>query len=99
MNAPAFQLNRVDYQSLDARQQETFNFQKVPGVLANYGFATIRLSGDWQDADLIANHISGQQFLKVRLKGRLTLDHAELRIGTLQAIIPQSGIPRSEFER
>ena len=74
MNAPAFQLNRVDYQSLDARQQETFHFQKVPGGLADSGFATIRLSGDWQDDDLIANHISGQQFLKVRLKGRLTLD-------------------------
>ena len=25
-------------------------------------------------------------------------DHAELRIGTLQSIIRQSGIPRSEFE-
>lgn len=25
-------------------------------------------------------------------------DHAEIRIGTLQAIIRQSGIPRSAFE-
>ena len=25
-------------------------------------------------------------------------DHAELRIGTLQSIIRQSGIPRSEFQ-
>ncbi|MCU0612865.1 MAG: type II toxin-antitoxin system HicA family toxin [Candidatus Eisenbacteria bacterium] len=25
-------------------------------------------------------------------------DHAELRVGTLQSIIRQSGLPRSEFE-
>jgi predicted RNA binding protein YcfA (HicA-like mRNA interferase family) len=25
-------------------------------------------------------------------------DHAEIRIGTLQSIIRQSGMPRSEFE-
>jgi predicted RNA binding protein YcfA (HicA-like mRNA interferase family) len=25
-------------------------------------------------------------------------DHAEIRIGTLQSIIRQSGLPRSEFE-
>jgi predicted RNA binding protein YcfA (HicA-like mRNA interferase family) len=25
-------------------------------------------------------------------------DHKELRVGTLQAIIRQSGVPRSEFE-
>ena len=68
------QLAQIDYKSLNARQQETYNFQKVSGVLADFGFVTIRLSDDRQGADFIANHISGQQFLKVQLKGRLTLD-------------------------
>jgi len=34
-------------------------------------------------------------------KGSITVpvpDHHEIRIGTLQSIIRQSGIPRSEFE-
>ena len=74
MNTPMLQLTPIDYKSLNARQKETFNFQKVSGVLADFGFSTIRLSDDWQGADFIANHISGQQFLKVQLKGRLTLD-------------------------
>ena len=64
----------VDYKSLNSRQQENYNFQKVSGVLAEFGFTTMRLSDDWQGADFIANHIGGQQFLKVQLKGRLTLD-------------------------
>jgi hypothetical protein len=71
---PLLELTPIDYKLLNARQQETFNFQKVSGVLADFGFSTIRLSDDWQGADFIANHISGQQFLKVQLKGRLTLD-------------------------
>lgn len=74
MDAPLLQLTPIDYASLNARQQETYNFQKVSGVLADFGFSTIRLSDDWQGADFIANHISGRQFLKVQLKGRLTLD-------------------------
>lgn len=74
MTAPQLNLIKIDYRLLNARQQETFNFQKVSGVLADFGFATIRLSDDWQGADFIANHISGQQFLKVQLKGRYTLD-------------------------
>jgi hypothetical protein len=74
MNTPTIHLTPVDYKSFNARQKETYNFQKVSGVLADFGFVTIRLSDDWQGADFIANHISGQQFLKVQLNGRLTLD-------------------------
>ena len=32
----------------------------------------MRLSDDWQSADFIAQHIDGETFLKVQLKGRLT---------------------------
>jgi hypothetical protein len=65
---------RVPYASLNSRQQEGFNFQKVSGVLADYGFVTIRLSSDWRGADFIAQHIDGTTFLKVQLKGRLTFE-------------------------
>lgn len=61
---------KIDYKMLNSRQQENYNFQKVSGVLADYGFVTLRLTDDWQGADFIAQHISGE-FLKVQLKGRL----------------------------
>lgn len=41
--------------------------------MADYGFMTIRLSDDWQGADFIAQHVDGVLFLRVQLKGRLTL--------------------------
>jgi hypothetical protein len=37
-------LERVAYETLNARQKENFNFQKVSAVLADYGYVTIRLS-------------------------------------------------------
>lgn len=67
-------LELVSYSKLNSRQKENYNFQKVSAVLADYGFTTIRLSDDWQGADFIAHHISGDKFLKVQLKGRLTVD-------------------------
>jgi hypothetical protein len=61
---------KIEYRKLNARQKENFNFQKVSAVLADYGFVTIRLSDDWQGADFIALHISGED-LHVQLKSRL----------------------------
>jgi hypothetical protein len=68
------QLKRIRYSSLNSRQKENFNFQKVSAVLADYGFVTLRLSDDWQGADFIAQHIDGGTFARVQLKGRLTFD-------------------------
>lgn len=65
---------RVVYSSLNARQQENYNFQKVAGELADYGYNCLRLNDDWQGADFIACHINGSTFLKVQLKGRFTID-------------------------
>lgn len=67
-------LQRVLYQNLNGRQQEAYNFQKISGVLADYGFVTIRLSSDWRGADFIAQHLDGATFLKVQLKGRPSFD-------------------------
>ena len=41
MRIPKFK--HVEYTALNARQKETFNFQKVSGLLAEYGFATLTL--------------------------------------------------------
>jgi hypothetical protein len=65
---------KVPYEALNSRQRENFNFHKVAALLAEYGFTSIRLSDDWQGADFIAQHIDGDSFLRVQLKGRLTLD-------------------------
>ncbi|MEQ8846746.1 hypothetical protein [Botrimarina sp.] len=65
---------RISYGELNARQKETYNFHKIAGVLADYGFTSIRLSDDWQGADFIAVHIDGKTTLRVQLKGRLSFN-------------------------
>ncbi len=70
----SLRFSKVAYASLNARQKENFNFQKISAVLADYGFSTLRLSDDWQGADFIAQHLDGETFLKVQLKGRLLFD-------------------------
>ena len=61
---------KVTYESLNPRQRESYNYQKISGVLADYGFVTIRLSDDWKGADFLAHHHNGET-LRVQLKGRL----------------------------
>ena len=59
------------------------------GILAAHGFAEVRRKG---------SHIVMQ---KADAGGNTTVpvpDHRELRIGTLQSIIRQSGLPRTLFE-
>jgi len=65
---------RIEYHSLNDRQKENYNFQKISGLLADYGFSTVRLTADWQGADFLAQHRDGVTFLRVQLKGRLALD-------------------------
>ncbi len=65
---------KISYQSLNSKQKENYNFQKVSAHLADYGFNCLRLTDDWQGADFIACHIDGNTFLKVQLKGRLSMD-------------------------
>lgn len=65
---------KIKYKDLNARQKESYNFHKVAAVLADYGYSSMWLYDDWQGADFIAVHIDGESFLRVQLKGRLTLD-------------------------
>ena len=66
-------LRRIEYSDLNARQKEIFNFQKVAGELADYGYNCIKLADDWQGADFLAYHKDGRDTLKVQLKARLTI--------------------------
>jgi hypothetical protein len=70
----SLKLAKIEYESLNGRQQENYNFQKVAGYLAEYGFNCLNLSDDWQGADFLACHINGTDFLKVQLKGRMVID-------------------------
>lgn len=63
--------------------------KEVCAILANHGFKEVRRRG---------SHIVMQ---KKSSQGTITVpvpDHDEIRIGTLQSIIRQSGVPRSDFE-
>ena len=64
---------RVDYNKLNSKQQENYNFAKASALFADLGFNTIRLTDDWQRADLIAHNPVGQTFF-IQLKGRFTID-------------------------
>lgn len=70
----SYKFVQVSYDELNSRQKENYNFQKVSSILADFGFLTHRLSDDWQGADFIAQHIDGETFLRVQLKGRLTFE-------------------------
>jgi len=58
-------------------------------ILAQNGFAEVRQRG---------SHIVMQKQAEGSTITVPVPDHKELRIGTLQSIIRQSGLPRSSFE-
>ena len=60
------------HKDLNSRQKENYNYHKFSAVLADFGFTTIRLSDDWESADMIALGNDGECFLKIQLKSRLT---------------------------
>lgn len=66
-----------------------FSGRQLCALLGQHGFVEVRRRG---------SHVVMQ---KKTIDTTITVpvpDHAEIRIGTLQSIIRQSGIPRSEFE-
>ena len=73
MSTENFIRKKINYSELNDKQKESYNFQKVSAILADYGYVTIRLSDDWNGADFIAQHHSGS-FIKVQLKSRITFD-------------------------
>jgi hypothetical protein len=68
----------IQYEKLSGKQQESYNFQKLSAVLADFGYITIPLNNDWNGADFIAQASDGKTFIKVQLKSRLTFDEKYL---------------------
>jgi len=64
--------------------------KEVCGILARHEFQEVRRRG---------SHIVMQRRLPNTTVTVPVPNHAELRIGTLQSIIRQSGVPKSEFEQ
>ena len=61
----------------------------VCSILTQHGFQEVRRRG---------SHIVMQKKLPQTTVTVPVPDHKEIRIGTLQSIIRQSGIPKTEFE-
>lgn len=63
--------------------------KEVCKILARHGFEEVRRRG---------SHVVMQRRTSVGTTTVPVPDHNELKIGTLQSIIRQSGVPRAEFE-
>ncbi len=63
--------------------------RQVCEILSRYGFIEVRQRG---------SHIVMQKRLPDTTVTVPVPNHSELKIGTLQSIIRQSGIPRDDFE-
>ena len=63
--------------------------KEVCAILGRHGFIEVRRRG---------SHIVMQRSIPAETVTVPVPDHAEIRIGTLQSIIRQSGVQRSEFE-
>jgi len=83
-------LTKIEYESLNSKQREIYNFQKIAAVLADYGFNCMKLSDDWQGADFIAYHKDGNETLKIQLKARVSIDKKYLGKG-LYVAFPLNG--------
>lgn len=71
---PPLTFKKIPYEDLNGKQQESYNFQKLSAILADFGYITIPLNNDWNGADFIAQMHDGITFIKVQLKSRLTFD-------------------------
>ena len=63
--------------------------REVCAILAKHGFVEVRRRG---------SHVLMQKKLADGTTTVPVPEHQEIRIGTLQSIIRQSGIPKAEFE-
>ena len=66
-------LSPASYSQLNPKQKELHNFQRVSAVFADLGFATYRLTDDWNGADFFAVPFNGDPPLKVQLKTRVII--------------------------
>jgi hypothetical protein len=72
MPEPKIPFQKADYGTLDARQQEVYNYHHIAATLARYGYASYPIRDDWNGGDMIARHMVGGTNLVIQIKGRVT---------------------------
>lgn len=69
------EFKKVDYSELNAKQKENYNFQKFAATMVDFGFESIKLSNDWNGADLLLHEMDNEgKTYKIQLKSRFNLD-------------------------
>lgn len=63
---------KINYRDLNARAQENHLSAKLASALADYGYNCLRLSDDYNGADMIALR-EGEPAMHIQLKGRVTI--------------------------
>lgn len=76
---------KIEYDNLNSKQKEIYNFQKIAAILADFGFNCIKLADDWLGADFLAYHKDGADTLRVQLKSRFAIDKKYLGKGLYMA--------------
>ena len=72
MQLHKLKLEPIQYKTLNAKAQETYNFHKMAAILADYGYHCLWLNDDWNGADCIAIHADGISDVKIQLKSRIS---------------------------
>jgi hypothetical protein len=63
------QFEKTNYNDLNLKAKEMYNFQKVSAKLADYGFTTMWLNNDWKGADFISIHCRWYHNFESLIKG------------------------------
>lgn len=79
----------INYSDLNNKQKESYNYQKLSGVLANYGYTTYRMHDDFNGTDFLAIGVNGD-VLKIQLKSRCSIDKKYLNKNILIAFRKES---------
>ena len=72
---------KVNYQDLNARQREVYNFHNIGARLAQHGYASYPIRDDWNGGDMFARHMLTGQSLTIQIKSRVTFDKKYLGKG------------------
>jgi hypothetical protein len=83
-------LRLVEPSGLKPNAKEQYSFQKLSGLLADYGFSTRRTADSENGVDFIAEHFDGEPIIKVQQTGRPTIAKSYEGMGLYMAF-PVSG--------
>jgi hypothetical protein len=89
-------LREIDYKKLNSIQKANYNFHKISGSLVEYGFNCVKLDNLWEEANIIATHLDGKQILRIRHKGRFTVNH-KYRDKNLYIYYVENGISKMYY--